>query len=254
MENLSKTTWAKIHDFILSIGPISSVDELNTNIMSNLPELVHFENSGILIDLDKNLKPEINTRFSVRIGKEWSESFNDYFYEKGLFPDIDKNTFSADYHNPGTYGKDEYVNDFIVPQRIHYSAGLIIAGQENKPIHFLVLNRTSDEHGFSPAELAVLKIIQPHISNYYITAHMLDGFRRMPLLLTELEKHNRLLSPRESEIVYLIAKRLKPMDIAGELNISYYTVRKHIENIYKKLNVADRHQLFQRINSTYKYN
>jgi DNA-binding CsgD family transcriptional regulator len=254
MENLSKTTWAKIHDFLLSIGPIVSVDELNSRILANLPDLVHFENSGVLIDLDKDLKPEINARNSIRIKKDWSAAFNDYYHRIGVFPDIDRNIFSADYLNTGKYDKDEYVNDYLRPQGIYYSAGLIIFGRENTPIHFVVLNRTSDEHRFSPVELAVLKIIQPHLSNYYKTAYELEGFRRMPLLLTELEKHTEVLSPRESEIVYLLALRFKPAEIAGKLKISHYTVRKHIENIYKKLNVTDRHQLFQRINSDYKKN
>ena len=74
----------------------------------------------------------------------------------------------------------------------------------------------------------------------------------MPVHFSELEKDNYLLSKRESEIISLLMQRLKPEEIGRELKISVLTVRKHIQNIYEKLNVMNRQELFQKIfnNST----
>ena len=65
--------------------------------------------------------------------------------------------------------------------------------------------------------------------------------------MPEIDNDNSLLSRRESEITYLLLQRLKPDQIAKELRISIFTVRKHIQNIYEKLNVADRKQFFRKI-------
>ena len=48
------------------------------------------------------------------------------------------------------------------------------------------------------------------------------------------------LTPREKEILSLLCKGLNYQEIANTLVISQFTVRKHIQNIYAKLNVSDR--------------
>lgn len=53
---------------------------------------------------------------------------------------------------------------------------------------------------------------------------------------TEAEK----LSPREHQILRLVAEGMGNLDIAEELSISRYTVECHIKNIYRKLAVSSR--------------
>lgn len=50
------------------------------------------------------------------------------------------------------------------------------------------------------------------------------------------------LSQRELEVLNLVSLGLLYADIAEELEISLHTVRRHIENIYRKLNVNTRSQ------------
>lgn len=49
-----------------------------------------------------------------------------------------------------------------------------------------------------------------------------------------------LLSPREAEIIKLIAEGLSVPDIAGKLHLAPTTVRTHVQNLYGKLGVSDR--------------
>ncbi len=49
-----------------------------------------------------------------------------------------------------------------------------------------------------------------------------------------------LLSPREGEIIKLIADGLSVPDIAGRLHLAPTTVRTHVQNLYAKLGVSDR--------------
>ncbi len=48
------------------------------------------------------------------------------------------------------------------------------------------------------------------------------------------------LSPREVEVLELLAKGFAYKEVAAELNISYSTVQRHIESIYRKLHVHSR--------------
>jgi len=49
-----------------------------------------------------------------------------------------------------------------------------------------------------------------------------------------------LLSPREGEIIKLIADGLSVPDIAGRLHLAPTTVRTHVQRLYEKLGVSDR--------------
>lgn len=48
------------------------------------------------------------------------------------------------------------------------------------------------------------------------------------------------LTPREREILALLARGFTNREIAGRLFISLHTVKNHVSNIYKKLGSADR--------------
>lgn len=56
------------------------------------------------------------------------------------------------------------------------------------------------------------------------------------------EEHE--LTSREIEILELLVKPKKRTEVALELNISEFTVKKHIENIYKKLQINSRMELY----------
>jgi DNA-binding NarL/FixJ family response regulator len=52
-----------------------------------------------------------------------------------------------------------------------------------------------------------------------------------------------LLSPREKDVVQLIAKGLRNREISMKLFISEHTVRNHLHNIFGELAVSDRLEL-----------
>jgi|Deesub1362A_J573_1020465.scaffolds.fasta_scaffold02456_3 DNA-binding NarL/FixJ family response regulator len=57
---------------------------------------------------------------------------------------------------------------------------------------------------------------------------------------TLVEKEEEILTPREKEILKLLAQGKRNKEIAAELFISEKTVKNHLANIYAKLNVGDR--------------
>lgn len=64
----------------------------------------------------------------------------------------------------------------------------------------------------------------------------------------EINKYSPLLSKRENEIIKYILLGYTSGQITNELYISLPTVKTHISNIYKKLNINSKKQLFQHFN------
>lgn len=58
------------------------------------------------------------------------------------------------------------------------------------------------------------------------------------------------ISAREREVIGLIAEGKNNAEIAETLNISIYTVKRHINNIFKKLEIKSRFELLSKINNS----
>jgi DNA-binding NarL/FixJ family response regulator len=67
-----------------------------------------------------------------------------------------------------------------------------------------------------------------------------------PIVFENPEKETVTLSVREIEVLEQLSKGLKNKEIASNLFISYSTVKKHIENIYSKLQAHNRIELIQK--------
>ena len=248
--HISERGWSKLNSFLLTAGTMNSVDEMNSWILDNISSLINYDNSGIHIILSDKLRPGITA--SVNSEKKWNDLFNSYYYSISLFPEFDQNIFYADNRQIRGSHKSEYYNDFMLPQKIRYTAGFTLYNPGNIPAHTMVLNRSGSAGMFSNEELSVMKVAAHHLSNYVKMLSLSESFRKIPVMISELENGNTILSPRETEIVSLLVKRLKPAEISKKLEISLMTVRKHIQNIYEKMNVADRHQLLQKIHQEFK--
>lgn len=66
-----------------------------------------------------------------------------------------------------------------------------------------------------------------------------------PIDFSKLEEVIQL-SEREIEVLEQLSNGLKNKDIASNLNVSFFTVKKHIENIYKKLQAHNRIELIKK--------
>jgi len=75
-----------------------------------------------------------------------------------------------------------------------------------------------------------------------MAARILEEFRRAPEDPLEADKPEQQLTPRELEVLELVATRLPNKEIAARLVISEHTVKNHIKNILAKLHLRSRRE------------
>ncbi len=80
---------------------------------------------------------------------------------------------------------------------------------------------------FSERDRAVLTLLRPHLHQAYLDAER----RRHPV---------RRLTPRQTELLSLVATGHTNAQIARRLGVTEGTVRTHLENIYERLDVSSR--------------
>lgn len=75
--------------------------------------------------------------------------------------------------------------------------------------------------------------LSPEIASLVIQAFQKKTVKKPPIPLPSL-------SPRERQVLELLATGMAPKEAAAELNISYETVRDYLKQIYQKLHVRSR--------------
>jgi DNA-binding CsgD family transcriptional regulator len=244
MSGLTKSDWEAINEFLLSVSEERTIDGLRSRILTGVPSLIGFGGSGCLIRINGD-RPRIVD--SIQSERKWIEYFNHYYYRIATPPGYGGDTYSADATYLKKFNSDEYIHDFLGPQRISSSAGLVLFDERGRPDFTYVFNRSSSERMFDEPELEKLNVVQRHIERQYRLLQKIEGLRRLPVMRIELAKGSGLLSRRESEVAHLLFRRMKPAEIAADLQISPLTVKKHIANIYGKLNIKDRRQLLEKL-------
>jgi DNA-binding NarL/FixJ family response regulator len=74
-----------------------------------------------------------------------------------------------------------------------------------------------------------------------------DGIRCIVLKTKPQRQPTTPLSPRELEIVHMVAKGLPNKTIASGLQISTWTVSSHLRRVFNKLGVASRTEMISRL-------
>lgn len=75
-----------------------------------------------------------------------------------------------------------------------------------------------------------------------LTASLLDEFARLARRPTQSTEKEPDLTPREAEVLSLIAEGMTDKEIAAQLSLSLHTVKSHVRNILTKLQAANRRQ------------
>lgn len=155
--------------------------------------------------------------------------------------------------------KTEFYNDFLSRDGLHYGANLYVYDGDTN-IGDIRVWRGRGKENFSRDDLQLLEVIKPHFCNAMKNMRLID--RRSAQEITadielcdgsEGKLHQVMtryqLTRREAEIAIEIAHGRTDKEIAKACYISFTTVRSHIKNIYKKLNLHNRSALANLVNT-----
>jgi two-component system nitrate/nitrite response regulator NarL len=142
--------------------------------------------------------------------------------------------------------------DYRMPE-LDGLAVVTAVARDNLPTRVLLLSATEDPATMYEALAAgaagyltkesdrdeiVAAVISCAKGGGYVPAHLAGG------LASEVHQRSQgdatLLSPRESEVITMMAGGLSVPDIAARLHLAPTTVRTHVQRLYEKLGVSDR--------------
>ena len=124
---------------------------------------------------------------------------------------------------------------------------------QNHFFGILTLYRTKAEEVFSDDDMFRLKSLGLHLNAVvYRLYHPVCGHStEYTGNLTELTRTYHL-TPKESEVLSLLFRFYRNDEIASKMEISENTIQKHLQNLFRKLNVSSKWELLKFIRETAK--
>lgn len=141
----------------------------------------------------------------------------------------------------GKREQTEYYQKCFKPFGIHYSVDLTITNGQ-KIMGIMSLYRTKGEGDFTNEEIRILRLLSTHLDARF--AKSLKDTDATPAK-AQIAKFTKeyCLTARETEVLQFVLKNYDNRELADALCISENTLKKHLQNMYKKTNVSSRIQL-----------
>jgi DNA-binding CsgD family transcriptional regulator len=233
--NSRNLPWRRINRFILKAQRAGTPEELDHVVLKEIEGLIPHRAWAACMRIDRDGAFCQATTAERGVQKD----FNDYYHQcLPLQRDTLHRLPSVDWR---PLEHTEYVRDFVRPAGVRYSAC------SAKPPYAVVIQRGPDEPPFNATELSALEIVSEHLRCIHHRLHYTAGLEQDRLWAAEAVGTGYLLSRREREIARLLFRRMSAVEIAKVLGISPNTVYRHSANIYEKLGIRYRWELFERV-------
>jgi DNA-binding CsgD family transcriptional regulator len=150
----------------------------------------------------------------------------------------------------GTVGT---ISDFLSRAAWHrtdlHAEGFSQVGQEDGMVLDMELRKdcrlslitSRGKRGFTSEERGMMGLLEPHVREVFRRLQLQNRLARSLDMASAGDPSDIPVSPREREVLKWLAEGKSNTEIAFLLGISPGTVKKHLENIYNKLGVENRH-------------
>ena len=109
----------------------------------------------------------------------------------------------------------------------------------------ITLFHTREDPPFSEDDIALLKSLSRHLNYAFSRPTSGTSSTEAPAVDPAKIPEGEHLTPRENEILGLIYRMKTNAEICDHLRITDNTLQKHLQNIYRKLNISSRLELFR---------
>lgn len=144
----------------------------------------------------------------------------------------------SDFLSDGRYRRLGLYNEFCKKYDVEYQicAPLKCEGSGLKGVAF-----HRDRRDFSERDRLMLNLLSPHICQAYGNAEAISAIERNIMASGQAQERGITdLTLREKKVLYWLARGKSNHDIAAIMHIKVCTVKKHLENIYRKIGVENR--------------
>lgn len=249
MIGLTKNELYIFNTLIHQIYSCRENETMRTQLMSKLTLFLPFDAASFYLSSsadDQKLCSPVLYNLEKSFGDTYLEQYETLDYSKGLmFTGRSMVYRESDIIPDEKRVRTDYYQLFYAPYSFHDSLHLSIANQE-RFLGILSLFQLKEKGRYTHEDIEKLGLFTAHLETRLFQDYEKEAKQSDKLSLREAtEKFH--LTKRETKVLRYLLDGLENEEICEKLFITNNTLKKHILNVYRKLNINNRVQLFKLI-------
>lgn len=246
MRNLDPNDWLTLNSLIYNIYTTEDLTVMRQQLLEQLKMIIDFDSADFYLVKEEDEKDILTAPVYYNCDSGDADFSTAINYNK----DIAYNGKSIVYRDTDIISDEkrmqsEYYQKIYKTNNWHYSLQLIL-GRDKKFLGTATFYRTIGKDNFLYDDIFIIDLLKDHLA--YRLSHDRESALSDSGKLTVTQASEKFeLTRRERDILRHLMEGLDNDDICDQLCISVNTLKKHILNIYRKLGINNRVQLFKMI-------
>ena len=215
MNTLQTNDWLILNSIIYEIYTTADFDQMRRKFLEQMKMLVDFDSADFYL-ASSGEEYHLKAPVTYHCDEDLSEVYDSIDYSRG-----------------------------IKPNNWHYSLQMIMA-KEKKFLGVVTMYRNIGKNDFSHDEVFLVDTLKDHMA-YRLWQQKQSRMQFGEKLTVSAATEKFGLTKQEHNILHLLMEGKDNSFICDYLSISINTLKKHILNIYRKLGIRNRVQLFKKI-------
>ena len=244
---MEKNDFLKMNDLIYYLYTEKSFDVLKSTFLRRIGDFVPYSYSSILMIKEKDGILHFDSPIC------YPQTFLENELKNLRFEDLDHTNWPLYSKESVIIRESEVINDATrlntpIYRNLYSKYNIYDTLQmsivyESRIFAILTLYRDHKKGRFTHEDDFYLHAFSKHLN--YIFADHLGALKSDNGCDASVLRRNYRLTPRECEITSYILAGMNNAEILSKITVSPYTLQKHIQNIYKKMNVSSRIELLK---------
>lgn len=246
MKSLETNDWMILNSIIYKIYTTENSNEMRSQLLEQLKMVFDFDSADFFL-ADKAGDHKLVDPVMYNCNDNQSSIYDEMDYSRGIMYSSGKSLVyrETDIISDDKRMETEYYKKVYKPNSWHFSLQMILA-RNKEFLGVITFYRTIGKDNFKYNDIFLIDLLKDHI------AYKLDQDRHEQAgnkgKITTTEAAERYdLTKREHTILKMLMDGKDNNEVSEELFISINTLKKHILNIYHKLNIKNRVQMFKMI-------
>lgn len=245
MRTIETNDWVILNDIIYDIYTTEDFSAMQFHFLEHMLMLLDFD--AAVFSLPSPKVPEVlDSCTTLHCDPDMIRKYHSLDYRHGIMYGGKSMVFrDTDIISEEKRTQSEYYRSVYIPNKWSYALQMTLARSGNF-LGAVTFYRTVGKPDFAYFDIFILNMLKDHLS-YRLETQLIKEQSDDPRLSLEKAADTYSLTKREITILELLLKGKETDAICQTLLISPNTLKKHILNIYRKLGINSRSQVFRMI-------
>ena len=245
MRTLETNDWILLNNIIYKIHTMDNLTQMRNMVLEQIRMLIDFDSADFYL-ASSDGENKLTSPVLYNCEEDLSETYDELDYSRGIMYSGKSLIYrETDIISDEKRVEMEYYKKVYKPNNWHYSLQMIL-GKEKEFVGVITFYRTIGKENFQYDDIFILDMLKDHLA-WRLYKYKKSGDPLEEKLTVSAAVARFGLTRREHTILKMLLEGKDNQEISGELMITENTLKKHILNIYRKLGIKNRVQMFKLI-------